>query len=144
MRASADPTILHASAVAVEERGLLILGESGSGKSNLALQLIALGADLIADDRVQTAQDPDGGLILSAPAAIAGRIEARHFGLLSLPSRTARAFAVVDLDQVETRRLPEKQSILITGEALPLFSRVESAEFAPILYLYLKSGLLEQ
>lgn len=56
----ADRTILHASCVALDGRGLLILGPSGSGKSALALELMALGADLVADDRTEIeGQGPD-------------------------------------------------------------------------------------
>ena len=43
---------LHASAVAIEGRAVLITGPSGSGKSGLALDIIALGARLVADDGV--------------------------------------------------------------------------------------------
>jgi len=46
-------TTIHASCVAVDGKGLLITGASGSGKSALALQLMAFGAHLIADDRVK-------------------------------------------------------------------------------------------
>ena len=44
---------LHASCIAVHGRGVLILGPSGAGKSSLALQLMALGADLVADDMIE-------------------------------------------------------------------------------------------
>ena len=43
-------TQMHATTVALRGRGLLILGPSGSGKSTLALQLMAVGARLVADD----------------------------------------------------------------------------------------------
>lgn len=136
--------ILHASAVAFEDRGLLILGASGSGKSSLALQLIALGATLVADDRVEVVAEAEGGLVLSAPAPIRGRIEARGAGLLALPSAPARAFAAVDLDRTETVRLPEPNDIVIAGKTLPVFARLEGSAFAPILFLYLKFGSLER
>ena len=42
-----DEILLHATAVAVDGSGLLILGPSGSGKSSLAIEILALGADLI-------------------------------------------------------------------------------------------------
>ena len=43
--------MLHATTVALAGQGVLILGPSGSGKSGLALQLMAMGAELVADDR---------------------------------------------------------------------------------------------
>ena len=62
---SRDPgTInLHASAVALDGRGALLLGASGAGKSGLALRLMALGARLVADDRVLLRRGPEGLLI---------------------------------------------------------------------------------
>ena len=59
-------TIVHASCVTVQGRGVLITGASGSGKSALALSLMALGADLVADDRVILSLDR-GRVMASAP-----------------------------------------------------------------------------
>ena len=47
----AKTTLLHASCVSINGNGVLICGSSGSGKSSLAINLIALGAELVADDR---------------------------------------------------------------------------------------------
>ena len=44
---------IHATAVSIEDKGILIVGKSGSGKSSLALSLIAKGAHLICDDRAK-------------------------------------------------------------------------------------------
>ena len=67
------PLNLHGSAVALEGRGLLILGASGTGKSALALRMMAHGARLVADDRVVLARRGDA-LIASAPPALRGTI----------------------------------------------------------------------
>ena len=82
----AAPTdILHATCVAVDGRGLLILGPSGSGKSGLALRLIALGATLVSDDRTRITAH-EGLLTATCPSpAILGLIEARGLGLLRAP-----------------------------------------------------------
>ncbi|MBT5185175.1 MAG: hypothetical protein HOM01_00100, partial [Kordiimonadaceae bacterium] len=48
---------VHASCVRFEEKGILILGPSGSGKSDLALRLIDAGAILISDDYVDLKWD---------------------------------------------------------------------------------------
>ena len=73
---------LHATTVAFDRRGILILGKSGSGKSSLALDLMGRGATLVSDDRVHLSHVP-GGLKASPPEAIAGVIEARGVGLLA-------------------------------------------------------------
>ena len=44
--------MVHGSAIAIHGKGVLLLGPSGSGKSDLALRLIDRGAKLICDDVV--------------------------------------------------------------------------------------------
>lgn len=132
--------ILHASCVAVAGRGLLILGPSGSGKSGLALQLIALGAELVADDRcIVTARN--GTLIAHAPSPLIGLIEARGIGLLHSPALPETALhLVVDLSQPETDRLPPRRSVTILGTSLDLVHRSQSDHFSAALLCYLKGS----
>ena len=47
------PVKIHASCVALAGKGVLILGDSGAGKSDLALRLMDDGARLVADDRTE-------------------------------------------------------------------------------------------
>jgi HPr kinase/phosphorylase len=68
--------ILHASVVAVDGAGVLILGASGAGKSGLALRMIALGALLVSDDQVLLERCGDV-LVARAPETLSGLIEAR-------------------------------------------------------------------
>jgi HPr kinase/phosphorylase len=133
-----QPQYLHASAVAFGVAGLLIVGPSGSGKSSLALQLMALGAVLVADDRVLVTPLADGALRLSAPGAVAGLIEARGVGLIRVEHAPAIARAVVDLETVESERLPPLREIVIAGHPLPCLRRVESSAFPSMLIAYLK------
>lgn len=132
--------LLHASAVALGPAGLLITGKSGTGKSSLALELVSRGAELVADDQVHLTRKEDG-LLMTAPDPIAGRIEARGIGILTCPTRPAWARWVVDLDDVETERLPERQETVIAGVPLPRLHRVESAAFPAMLYTLLQGDL---
>ena len=120
--AEATPvTCLHGSAVAVGEQAVLITGTSGSGKTTLALELIALGAELIADDRVNIEPDKAGRLWLTAPANGVGLVEMRGFGLLRLaacPGATLKLIA--DLDHGETDRLPPPRERVLAGVACPV------------------------
>jgi HPr kinase/phosphorylase len=114
---------LHGTCVAVGDDGVLLLGESGAGKSDVALRLIDGGARLVADDQTLV-ERCDGGVRASAPASIAGRIEARGVGILDLPQdlRTAQAALalVVELaPDEEIERLPEPRTRTILGVALP-------------------------
>lgn len=98
--------LLHATAVAIDGRAVLITGRSGAGKSDLALRLIDRGAVLVADDRSLCART-DGILYASAPATIAGRIEVRGIGILPLPhvERAPVALIVAIADAPE--RMPD-------------------------------------
>lgn len=62
----------------------MIEGESGAGKSDLALRLIDRGATLISDDYTLL-QRAGSELIASPPDTIAGKIEVRGLGLLETP-----------------------------------------------------------
>ena len=62
----------------------MIEGESGAGKSDLALRLIDRGAQLISDDYTLL-QRTGRELIASPPDTIAGRIEIRGLGILTMP-----------------------------------------------------------
>jgi serine kinase of HPr protein (carbohydrate metabolism regulator) len=75
---------LHVSSVAIDGRAILIEGESGVGKSDLALRLIDRGAVLISDDYTLL-QRAGSELIASPPDTIAGRIEVRGLGVLPMP-----------------------------------------------------------
>lgn len=132
--------ILHGSCVALDGRGVLILGPSGSGKSGLALQLMALGCALVSDDRTEVAAR-DGALVASAPEAIRGRIEARGVGLLAAePAAAARLVLAIDLAHLEPERLPPWRSHPVLGIELPVLHRVESPHFPAAILQYLKAG----
>ena len=135
--------LMHASCVAVNGRGVLIIGASGTGKSALALQLIAYGADLIADDQTQIALH-DQHLIATCPPQLSGMIEARGLGLLYSPPRPSAILAiVVDLDQTEPQRLPPKRIISLLGVSLPLVLGAKSNHFPASVLCYLKGARLE-
>lgn len=101
---------VHGTAVSIDGKGLLILGQSGSGKSQLALALITHGAKLISDDQVILI-NTESEIILSAPKSISGKIEARFVGILKMPVLIAPLYLVIDLDQKELDRLPEKKFV---------------------------------
>ncbi|MCU0910148.1 MAG: HPr kinase/phosphatase C-terminal domain-containing protein [Rhodobacteraceae bacterium] len=136
------PQVLHATAVALEGRALLILGPSGSGKSALALQLMALGARLVSDDRT-TVTLGDGHPVASAPTAILGRIEARGIGILAAePAPPCPVALVADLAHAETERLPPPRQFDLLGIPIPLVHRIDSPHFPAALVQYLRGGIV--
>jgi hypothetical protein len=116
--------IVHqASAVVIEGRAVLIEGPPGSGKSSLALALIARGAGLIGDDAV-TLSAKAGRLIASAPPNIAGLLEVRGVGLATLPlAPPAPVALILTLGGPPGERLPE----------MPLPTRMVAGLGVPVL-----------
>jgi HPr kinase/phosphorylase len=80
--------LVNGTAVAWRGQGVLILGPSGSGKSDLTLRLIDSGATLIADDVVEMKREGDR-LLLSfppeGPADLKGKMEVKGLGIMSVP-----------------------------------------------------------
>jgi HPr kinase/phosphorylase len=118
------PTI-HASAVLIGARAVLIQGPSGSGKSSLALALMEPGtlpfARLIADDRAEV-EAMHGRLLVRPPPALVGQIEVRGLGIRRLPHESVAVVGLlVDLAAPDASRLPEltTQTREIEGITLP-------------------------
>ena len=99
---------IHGTAVVIDGRGVLLLGQSGSGKSDLALRLIDRGAALVADDRVDLAL-VDGHLTMAPPRIGAGLIEVRGLGILRIGcvARAPLTLAVRLVPREAIERLPE-------------------------------------
>ena len=111
---------IHASCVRLDraaeafgaphDAGVLLLGGSGSGKSDLALRLIERGAMLVSDDRTELFVQ-DGTLFARTPASLAGLLEIRGVGIVELPyAEAARVVLVVKAVECgEIARLPEPE-----------------------------------
>src|SRR4051794_23974155 len=122
------PTI-HASAVLVGSRAVLIQGPSGSGKSQLALALLEAAqigtltfVRLVADDRAEI-EAVHGRLLVHPPAeALTGLLEVRGLGIRRLAYESlAIVGLIVDLAAPDAGRMPEPaaQSRKIEGITLP-------------------------
>ena len=135
-----EPLRLHASSVAVDGRGLLILGPSGAGKSSLALQMIAAGARLVADDQVILSAE-NRVLYASSPPALQGLIEARGVGLLRADAvGPVPVHLAVDLGQPKGPRLPERHSIVFLQTRIDLVKAPLTAHLPAALLQYLRGG----
>jgi HPr kinase/phosphorylase len=111
---------VHATCVAIEGCGVLILGASGQGKSGLGLHLMALGAQLVSDDQTILTRH-DAQIIATCPPPLYGLIEARGIGLLRAdPIHHAQIGLVIDLGQTETHRLPPNRTTDLLGVAIDL------------------------
>ena len=111
---------IHASCVRLEnaaeafgapkDAGVLLLGDSGSGKSDLALRLIERGGMLVADDRTELFVQ-DKALFAKAAARLEGLLEVRGVGILELPHAPQARIALVvrAASHPDMARLPEPE-----------------------------------
>jgi len=119
---------VHASAVLVGDRAVLIRGPSGAGKSRLAFDLILAGragqippAVLVGDDRLHL-QASNGQLVARPARELAGLIEIRGLGIRSCAfAAQAIVGLVVDLCAEDAERLPSPEVLLtqIDGISIP-------------------------
>lgn len=141
------PTI-HASAVLVGSRAVLIRGPSGSGKSRLCLALLQAAqaghlrfAQLVTDDRAQL-EPAHGRLLVRPPPAIAGLLEIRGSGIMPAPAEAVAAVGwVVDLAASDAARLPDKgaQEVEIEGIRLPRLAVAEGEDALSLLLALLQT-----
>ena len=117
-----DTEMLHATTVAIGDRAVLIVGRSGSGKSDLALRLIDRGAVLVSDDYTEVFRSGDE-VYARPPETIAGRIEIRGVGVTEIAYITdIRVGLCVMLDEVVERMPMQYRSSTIAGIEVPIFA----------------------
>lgn len=117
---------IHASAVVVGERAVIVRGPSGSGKSRLVAALLDAAktgllpyARLVADDRIRISA-ADGRLVVSAPETIRGMMEVAGLGIRSTESEAiAVAGLVVDLAAPDAARMPKPEQAQLLGVPVP-------------------------
>lgn len=138
--------LLHGTTIALDDLGAMIVGPSGSGKSDLALRCLALSTsplvggtvDLVSDDQTIVIVR-NGCLIATAPDTIRGMIEVRGVGIVPIPARPDATLAlIVDLAGEKPERLPplEQQTTDILGLPVPRI-RLEPFESSAPLKLLL-------
>ncbi len=147
--ASHDAATVHASAVLVGTRAVLIRGPSGAGKSRLAWELIeaaGLGttgnfARLVGDDRVHL-QSVHGRLLVRPAETLAGLIELRGVGILRCDHEPCAVVGlVVDLAAVPSERLPEAgQTVVFAGVTLPRLGVAPQAVALPMVLAMVTSA----
>lgn len=101
-------------------RGALILGESGAGKSDLALRALAAGWRLVADD-YSLVWTSGGRLWARAPDAIRDRMEVRGLGVVPQAALALAPLCLaVRCEAAHPERMPEPEFLRLVGTDLPL------------------------
>jgi serine kinase of HPr protein (carbohydrate metabolism regulator) len=133
---------VHASAVLVGNRAVLIRGPSGAGKSRLAFDLILAGragqiapAVLIGDDRVHLEAN-QSHLVVRPARELAGLIEIRGLGIRRCDfAAEAIVGLVVDLDAADAERLPPPEALLTRIHGVNLPRIPVGAGYSPLLLI---------
>lgn len=109
---------VHGTTVAIEGIGILLCGPPGSGKSDMALQLIDRGAQLVADDRTILSLETDH-VVARAPEAIHNKLEVRGIGIFHVEALPQiRLGLAVDLTG-QKERLPTAETVEFLGISIP-------------------------
>ena len=113
---------VYASCVSVDCQGVLLIGGSGTGKSDLALRLIMdKKAVLVADDRVEL-ELRNSLITASAPLPLKGLLEVRGIGIMTFPclSEVPLSLAVrLNCAEEKTERLPAPEFFEFDGVRIP-------------------------
>ena len=113
---------VHSSAVVLDDNGVLIMGDSGSGKSDLALRLIDNGATLISDD-ISICRKNSNNIYLYCPQEIKGLLEVREVGIITVPFvERIKLRLVVNLKSNNNERSPKDNSFKILGIKIPIIN----------------------
>jgi serine kinase of HPr protein (carbohydrate metabolism regulator) len=137
---------IHASAVLIGAKAVLIRGPSGAGKSQLAFDLIQAArtgalpfARLVTDDRALV-EAVSGRLIVRPPPELAGRIEIRGLGIRTTSyENLAVVGLVVDLAAADAARMPsrEAETAVISGVTLPRLAVAPATAALPLILAWL-------
>lgn len=113
---------IYGSCVSLNDKGILILGKSGMGKSDLCLRLIMeRQARLVADDRAEIMLE-DNRLYAHFVPSLAGLLEVRGVGLIPFPyQEKSTVDMVVELKEKpqDVERLPEPSFFEYMGLKIP-------------------------
>ena len=136
-----DSLIMHATCVDINGSGVLIVGRSGSGKSSLAINLIALGSTLVADDQCEIVKK-NNKLSVFKPTSLPSSIEIRGVGLVSVPMVVETSLDwVVNMDEAETQRMPDLQFTEIDGYRIPTIFGKNMDDLASRIYVLVSNKL---
>ena len=132
---------MHATCVDINGSGVLIVGSSGSGKSSLAINLLALGSKLVADDQCELVKK-NNRFSVSKPASLPNSIEIRGVGLVFVPMVVETSLDwVVNMDEAETERMPNLRVTEIDGYRVPTVFGKDVDELASRIYVLVSNAL---
>lgn len=144
-----EGSTIHATAVLIGAKAVLIRGPSGTGKSSLAWDLIQASgtgalpfARLVGDDRVHV-EAVASRLLVRPASTLAGLIEIHGLGIRRLPYEpVAQIGVIIDLAAADAARLPapEATETAISGVVLPRLAVAARARALPLVLAWLSTA----
>jgi HPr kinase/phosphorylase len=137
---TASPTRTYGTCVALGAIAALLVGPSRAGKSDLALRFVMSSSEgdvarLVADDQVLLSVENER-LIARPPSVLAGKIEVRGLGILSIPYRAEAELRLViqlckpeDVPRMPPEHLPTTE---LVGRSLPVLRLAPFETSAPL------------
>ena len=130
---------LHGTLLDIHGMGTLIIGKSGIGKSETALELVKRGHILIADDRVDVYEAAPGIIIGEAPNVLKGFLEIRGIGIVNVMQMFgARSYRenkkvrlVIELEEWNNKQAYDRLGV--SGEHFDVFGTTLPRVIIPIL-----------
>jgi serine kinase of HPr protein (carbohydrate metabolism regulator) len=140
----AEHQLLHATCVAMGDKGVLLLGPPSAGKSDLALRLIdmpgrgageaSMDFKLVSDDQVMIRRESND-LYATPPQPIAGHLEIRGLGIVHTAhrARIKLVLAVKLMAAARIERMPDrhKDRFEMLGVTIPLIAIDPNMASAP-------------
>ncbi len=136
---------IHASAAAFNHQAVMMIGDSGSGKTRTLWRFLRLGFTMIGDDQISMHNDGDDIVLAPNPNA-ENRLEFRHLGIFAAKEvTTAPLKLVLDFNQSEAERLPHSQFVNLLGKNIRKINAqgLDGIEDAVYLWFSQKLNLLE-
>lgn len=126
------PVTVHGTCIAIGARGVILVGASGAGKSDLALRLIDRGATLVADDRCELSL-LGGALLCRPPDLLAGKIEVRGLGIIDRPWTAPVPIAIAVRLAERYERMPDHAFVeILAGQPVDAIKLAPFEASAPL------------
>lgn len=123
---------MHGTAVEIHGWSVLLTGDSGSGKSDLALRLLDRGATLVGDDYVRLS-DAGDALLVHPVESLKGKMEIRGIGIVEQQFRSESPLRLIVRLGAEGERHPVTWPLCdLRGWAVPILRLDGLASSAPI------------
>ncbi len=128
---------VHGTSIALEDNGVLIVGRSGSGKSDLALRLIDSGGTLISDDQTLCLKRKNE-IFLFSIKEIYGLLEVRGMGIIKVPYiENVKMKIIVSLVKTKSKQSNFKNKKKLFGLNFP-YLEIDPNEISAVAKIKLK------